>query len=202
MGHTHYNELANDGHIIYAATRSTGQVEEGPPGFSATTIDNGVVSWKFKPIREWPFAMITSPSDRRLMVNSSSAVLRGVVAVRARVWAETMTGVMLSADNAQQQPMHPVEPGIWTAGWDSTTVADGPHSLTVKTRTNNSHTAVDTITVCVDRQGQYHEPRRSPIDYENATGPWPEKHILGTQLGPNENGRHWPSKRERQKAAQ
>ena len=32
MGHTHYNELANDGRTIYAATRSTGQVEEGPPG--------------------------------------------------------------------------------------------------------------------------------------------------------------------------
>jgi 3',5'-cyclic-AMP phosphodiesterase len=32
MGHTHYNELANDGRIVYAATRSTGQVEEGPRG--------------------------------------------------------------------------------------------------------------------------------------------------------------------------
>ena len=32
MGHTHYNEIANDGHTIYAATRSTGQIEEGPPG--------------------------------------------------------------------------------------------------------------------------------------------------------------------------
>jgi Icc protein len=30
MGHTHYNELANDGTTIYAATRSTGQIEEGP----------------------------------------------------------------------------------------------------------------------------------------------------------------------------
>jgi hypothetical protein len=33
MGHTHDNELANDGHIIYAATRSTGQIEEGRPTF-------------------------------------------------------------------------------------------------------------------------------------------------------------------------
>ncbi len=29
IGHTHYNELANDGRVIYAATRSTGQIEEG-----------------------------------------------------------------------------------------------------------------------------------------------------------------------------
>ena len=39
MGHTHYNELANDGRTIFAATRSTGQIEEGPVGYSIATID-------------------------------------------------------------------------------------------------------------------------------------------------------------------
>jgi hypothetical protein len=34
MGHTHYNELANDGRTIFMATRSTGQIEEGRVGFS------------------------------------------------------------------------------------------------------------------------------------------------------------------------
>ncbi|MDQ6676540.1 MAG: metallophosphoesterase, partial [Acidobacteriota bacterium] len=59
MGHTHYNELANDGRTIYAATRSTGQIEEGPAGFSITNLDQGIVSWKFKPLGNWPFVMIT-----------------------------------------------------------------------------------------------------------------------------------------------
>lgn len=44
MGHTHYNELANDGQTAYAATRSTEQIEEGPAGFSVTTLDGGVIS--------------------------------------------------------------------------------------------------------------------------------------------------------------
>jgi 3',5'-cyclic AMP phosphodiesterase CpdA len=62
MGHTHYNELANDGHTIYAATRSAGQIEEGPVGFSIANIDRGVVSWKFKTLGEpLPFFLITSP---------------------------------------------------------------------------------------------------------------------------------------------
>ncbi|MFM0229672.1 metallophosphoesterase family protein [Paraburkholderia sediminicola] len=52
MGHTHYNELANDGRTIYASTRSTGQIEEGPAGFSLLAVDNGVVSWRFKPLNE------------------------------------------------------------------------------------------------------------------------------------------------------
>ena len=68
-GHTHYNEVANDGHTIYAATRSTGQVREGPVGFSIINLDNGVVSWKFKPLGSWRFVMITSPSDKLLLID-------------------------------------------------------------------------------------------------------------------------------------
>jgi Icc protein len=48
MGHTHYNEIAHDGRTLYTATRSTGQIEEGPVGFSIANIDRGAVSWRFK----------------------------------------------------------------------------------------------------------------------------------------------------------
>jgi predicted phosphodiesterase len=66
MGHTHYNELANDGTTIFGTTRSTGQIEEGPVGFSLASLHHGVVSWRFKPLRSpWPFVMITSPADHR-----------------------------------------------------------------------------------------------------------------------------------------
>jgi len=41
MGHTHYNELANDGRTIFAATRSTGQIEEGPVGYAIAALDGG-----------------------------------------------------------------------------------------------------------------------------------------------------------------
>jgi Icc protein len=46
-GHTHYNEIGNDGRTLYTATRSTGQIEEGPAGFSVTNIDDGIASWRF-----------------------------------------------------------------------------------------------------------------------------------------------------------
>jgi hypothetical protein len=85
-GHTHYNELANDGRTLYAATRSTGQIEEGPVGFSVITLDAGVISWKFKPLSEWPLVVITSPGDRRLIVDAANPaqLVRGTVRVRAR----------------------------------------------------------------------------------------------------------------------
>ena len=89
MGHTHYNEIAHDGYAIYTATRSTGQIEEGPVGFSVTNLDHGVVSWCFKPLGNWPFVMITTPSDQRLISDptSSDQVVRGVISVRAKTWA-------------------------------------------------------------------------------------------------------------------
>lgn len=34
-------------------------------------------------------------------------------------------------------------------------------------------------------------PAGSPIDEENAIGAWKERDILGTQLGPNKNGKKW-----------
>ena len=49
------------------------------------------------------------------------------------------------------------------------------------------------------RDGCRDRPARRPVDYENALGEWPEKHILGTQLGPNENGHPWPPHRKRER---
>jgi Icc protein len=69
MGHTHYNEIAHDGRTLYTVTRSTGQIEEGPVGFSVTNIDKGIVSWRFKALGEWPLVMITSPGDERLQTH-------------------------------------------------------------------------------------------------------------------------------------
>jgi Icc protein len=70
MGHTHYNEISNDGQTLYSATRSTGQIEEGPVGFSVTNLDRGIVSWRFLELGKLPAVVITSPSDERLMTDA------------------------------------------------------------------------------------------------------------------------------------
>jgi Icc protein len=98
MGPTHYNEIANDGQTVYMTTRSTGQIEEGPVGFSITNLDNDVVSWRFKPLGEWPFVMITSPVDERLLTNQEAATGGEVkkMTVRVKAWAtESCCEVML-----------------------------------------------------------------------------------------------------------
>jgi hypothetical protein len=199
MGHTHYNELANDGHIVYATTRSTGQIEEGPPGFSVTTLDDGVVSWKFKPIGEWPLVMVTSPADQRLVTDAKneSQAICGQVQVRARVWGEAIEKVSISIDGGSKIPMTAADESIWNTVWNARECANGLHRLTVTASTKDNRSASDTIEVLVNRSGQFESRIRSAVDYENTLGAWPEKHILGTQLGPNDNGHGWPSRRER-----
>ncbi len=199
MGHTHYNELANDGRVIYAATRSTGQIEEGPAGFSVTTLDDGVVSWKFKPIGEWPLVMVTSPADQRLIIDphSPAQVVRGPLQVRARAWGLSLQSVTVSVDGGEPCSMSKLDGSTWGARWGAAHVEDGSHELTVTARDVNGREANDRIVVCVNRRGEYDPPARREPDYENAMGAWPEKHILGTQLGPNENGHPWPPRRER-----
>lgn len=197
MGHTHYNELANDGHTIYAVTRSTGQIEEGPPGFSIAVIEDDVVSWKFKERGPWPFAMITSPADEKLIAKpqNSNHVVRGVIPICVRAWDRSpIRSVLFSIDNGPERMMRFAD-DRWEYGWDSSQVADGLHGIRIRAHTTDLREAEDAISILVSQSGQYARPKRSPIDYENAIGAYPEKGILGTQLGPNENGTKgpWPS---------
>jgi hypothetical protein len=201
MGHTHYNELANDGRTIYAATRSTGQIEEGPPGFSVTAIDGDVVSWKFKERGVWPFVLITSPADERLIIKPESAahVVRGMVLIRAKVWGSlSFASVVCSVDEAASQPME-LRGHCWEWSWNSQSVADGRHSIVVTADTADGRRARDEISILVNQAGHYDAPPRREIDYENALGRWEGKGILGTELGPNEKGTKgpWPSWRGR-----
>ncbi len=69
-GHTHYNELLNDGRMLYGATRSTAQIEEdgGAPGFTIVCVQDRVVSWRFRRLdAAWPHVQIVSPGDVRLI---------------------------------------------------------------------------------------------------------------------------------------
>ena len=194
MGHTHYNELANDGHTIYAATRSTGQIEEGNVGFSVTTIDRGVVSWKFNEIGDWPLVKIISPADRLLIIDpgSPNQVVRGNVEIRAKVWGGAETAIV----SAQIDDASPIfmtriaDTNCFRVTWASTAVPDGPHRIIVRAVAARGATD-DTVTVLCHQTGAYDAPARSSTDVENAIGPYSEKGILGTRLGPNANGRKW-----------
>ncbi len=182
MGHTHYNELGNDGRTIYAATRSTGRAEEGPLGFSVGAVDGGAVSWRFKTLGSaWPLVQITAPADRRLVTDRSAG---GGGAIRARAWDETgIARVTCQVDDAA-----PVGMRRNGAGWSCPWRADGgEHRITVRAEAASGTAGEDTILAggTAARMGP------SSGSDAHSIGAWKERHVLGTQLGPNRNGHKW-----------
>jgi 3',5'-cyclic-AMP phosphodiesterase len=147
MGHTHYNEIANDGRTLYSATRSTGQIEEGPVGYSLTNLDGNVVSWRFVELGKLPIAVITSPSDERLLTKSGE-IPQGIVKVRAKFWGEA-EALEASADfNGRTHAMKRIgDSHVWEA--DVPSPSGGIHSLKVSFNDAHGRVARDEIRVAV-----------------------------------------------------
>ncbi|MBB5345092.1 metallophosphoesterase family protein [Tunturibacter empetritectus] len=193
MGHTHYNELANDGRTLYTATRSTGQIEEGPVGFSVTNIDGQVISWKFLALNELPSVVITSPADERFITD---AAMKGHIAddgvlIRAKAWGKTeIKNAVATLEGQLVQLSQIAESNVWQGELHRSSLPDGVCSLTVSVEDAHGQTAEDSIRLVLGASA-YNSPSRSERDQDNAVAAWPERGLLATQLGPNKNGRKW-----------
>ena len=185
MGHTHYNELANDGRTIFMATRSTGQIEEGPAGFSIAALDGGRVSWRFKPLDQaWPFVLITSPTDRRLITEAGGGAQD---TIRAMVFGGTpVRTVECRVAGGAWTAMTAVagKPGLFQAAWDRSGAR-----IEVRARTGDNREDTDQVQPL--HPGWTAPERFADGSDRDSVGAWPEKGILATQLGPNRNGRKW-----------
>lgn len=189
MGHTHYNELANDGATVYATTRSTGQIEEGSVGFSLVTIQAGIVNWRFKPLSTtWPFVMLTSPGDHRLQTDNPRKTPAARRRVSARGWssAPMVEGCFRVGDDSWQPMDGPDEVGAWEGWYDA---PKGRHSLAVRVTDSRGVSAGDAIEVA-DSHDVATERAADGSDADSLDA-WPDRHLLGTRLGPNRNGKQW-----------
>jgi hypothetical protein len=188
MGHTHYNELANDGTTIYAATRSTGQIEEGPVGYSLTSLDQGVVSWRFKPLDGgFPFVLITAPADYRLLRHAGQAVGAQFI-VRAIVFgANDVASVQYQLAAGPWLPMQLDAAGVWQAEATCPAGAALLLLLTVQARDATGRPGRHQVQLA---PAPYQLPARLGAGSDSTSlGAWEDNGILGTQLGPNRNAR-------------
>jgi Icc protein len=186
MGHTHYNEIANDGKTLYSATRSTGQIEEGPVGYSITNIDSNIVSWRFVELGKLPVVVITSPSDERLLTNSSETQEENLK-VRAKFWGEAEAVRSTAHLDGHDVSMERVgNSQVWEANVSAP--HEGVYSLAVSVEDVRGKVATDEIRIAVGQRAERESVER---DQDNALEAWPEHGLLGTQLGPNKNGKKW-----------
>ncbi len=195
-GHTHYNELINDGRVIYTAVRSTGQVEEGSVGFAVACVDGSAVSWRFKSLEDsWPLVMITSPADQRLITDATEhdQVPTAGFEVHVRVFGAEVTAVSCAIDDGTPIAMveKPGATGVWTA--QVSNIADGDHTLTAIATPGTGIAARDTIKIRVAASSptSRSELKGAPGHDMHTIGAWQEHGLLGSQLGPNKNGKKW-----------
>jgi hypothetical protein len=196
-GHTHYNELLNDGAVIYAATRSTGQIEEdgGRAGVAIVTVDGSVVSWRFQPVSgAWPLVMITTPADRRLVTDAldNRQVPVGRCVVRAKVFGRHIADVMVTVGD-QRIAMQPVpgEHAVWQAELVQPPNGDR-YRVQVVASDANGNSASDSIEVLTPQGAGKCAFSDAPLGTDaHAVGEWADRGLLGSQLGPNKHGRAW-----------
>jgi Icc protein len=154
-------------------------------------LNQGVVSWRFKPLdAPWPFVLITSPADHRLVTESdqSQQVVSGRFSVAARAWsAAGIAGCRCRINNGVWRWMNATSTAShWILTCEAT---KQPFVLTVEVKDNFGDIDTDSIQVAV--KGYRPAIRRADGSDADTIGAWPERHILGTQLGPNRNGRQW-----------
>ena len=186
MGHTHYNEIANDGSTLYSATRSTGQIEEGPVGYSITNIDGDVVSWRFVELGKLPLVVITSPSDERLLTRLNE-MPQEKVKVRAKFWGEAEALRVTAHLDGHAVPMQRImNSQVWEAS--VSTPHGSVYSLSVSVEDARGIVATDEIRVV---SGDHAKREHVGRDQDHVLEAWPQHGLLGTQLGPNRNGKKW-----------
>ena len=191
MGHTHYNELANDGRTIFAAARSTGQIEEGPVGYALATIDGRTVSWRFKPLGDdAPVVLITAPADRRLAMDADDpdhVPPPGVCEVRACVLGpRRIVRCVCGVDDGPDVTMRAVGGGRYAALLD---LPEGSHTIGVESEDDSGAVGFESIEIAT--HAHVAGERRADGSDADAVDAWEARGILGTQLGPNRNGRAW-----------
>lgn len=151
------------------------------------------MSWKFLGLDALPAVMITTPADERFITDPAleGHIASDSIVVRAKVWASARVMSALTALAGHTTPMSQIpQSNAWQVELGRGKLADGVHPLRVAITDQNGKTAEDSIRLVLGASA-YNLPERSEHDQDNAVAAWPERGLLGTQLGPNKNGRKW-----------
>lgn len=154
-GHTHYWQQANDGRNVYVATRSIGDPEGGPPGYTIAHFDREDFTVRFRSANEHgPVALIVHPRDA-LLATGPTQVVKGPDEIRVRVWSRApVQTARFTVDGGSSQMLELLGHGYWKAALNGTRLKKGTHRLAVQIEAGGL-TDETTIDFAVDATGRY-----------------------------------------------
>jgi 3',5'-cyclic-AMP phosphodiesterase len=137
--------------------------------------------------------MITSPADERFITDTTQEghFADERVLIRAKAWGRTQikSAAATFEDHLVQLSRIPGS-NMWQGELPRSNLPDGAYSLAVSVEDAHGQIAEDSIHFVLGASA-YKSPKRCERDQDNTVEAWPERSLLGTQLGPNKNGRKW-----------
>jgi Icc protein len=155
-GHTHYWQVANDGRNVLIATRSIGDPEGGPPGYTLLYFRGDDLAATYRSIEDrGPVVAVTHPRDK-LFATGPRHVVSVSDRIVARVWsASAMTSVRYRIDRGSWAGLEPSDDGHWHGRLPSDTLPKGAHTIEVLALAADGTEGLNRVEFMVDRSGRY-----------------------------------------------
>jgi hypothetical protein len=155
-GHTHYWQVANDGRNVAIATRSIGDPEGGPPGYTLLYLCGDDLAVAYRSVEDrGPIVLVSHPRERLLATGPRHVVsFRDRVVVRtwsrSRVWA-----VRYRIDAGAWASLEPGPDGHWSGPLHGDRLDKGEHILEVVAVASDDTKGSERIRFMVDSTGRY-----------------------------------------------
>jgi hypothetical protein len=155
-GHTHYGQVANDGRNVVTATRSIGEPEGGPPGYTLLYFRGDEFAMTFRSIEDrGPVILVTSPREK-LLCTGAKHIVSGHQRVIVRVWPEAaISTVRFRVDDQAWGELEPMSDGHWSAPLSGHRLYKGEHVLEVSASGTEIGDASQRVVFTVDPTGRY-----------------------------------------------
>jgi Icc protein len=155
-GHTHYWQVANDGRNVVFATRSIGDPEGGPSGYTLLYFRGDDLAATYRSIDDCgPVVLVTHPRER-LVATGPRHVVSGSDRVIARVWsASRVWSVRYRIDDGPWTALESSDDGHWRGHLSGDRLTKGEHTLEVVAMAADGTEGSGQIDFMVDPSGRY-----------------------------------------------
>jgi 3',5'-cyclic-AMP phosphodiesterase len=155
-GHTHYGQIANDGRNVAVTTRSIGDPEGGPPGYSVVYLHGDDLAVTYRAIgEEGPIVLVTHPRDR-LLATGPEHVVRRADRCRVQVWSNRTLGVVRGCfDEGHWFALERESASVWSCPLPVGELAKRTHTIEVQAIDAAGHAGGQEIRFQVDATGRY-----------------------------------------------
>ena len=164
-GHTHYGQIANDGHHVYVATRSIGDPEGGAAGYAIVFLDGDDFALTYRTMDDkGPVALITHPR-RTILATTPAHIVPGPVEARVRAWSKTnVVSAQARIDDGEWKDLQDTGSLTWSFPIPGDTLSKGEHILEVQLTNSDKEQGRDRTTFSCDLSGRYNPfPMVEPV---------------------------------------